>query len=88
MTRKHPNNQMQEKPIDFGLKYGHQKHNEKTKWTNTMTKELDGFEEGRKAEIHIDLLKTTLKKYHTGKRQIMMEYMVSDSRNSPPFTID
>ena len=28
------------------------------------------------------------KKYQTGKRQAMMEYMVSGSRNSPPFTTD
>ena len=53
-----------------------------------MTKELEGFEGGPKAEIHIDLLKTTLKKYETGKHQAMMEYMVSATRNSPPFTTD
>ena len=53
-----------------------------------MTRELKGLEEGPKAEIHIDLLKTTLKKYLTGKRQAMMEYIVSGLRNSPPFTID
>ena len=28
------------------------------------------------------------KKYQTGKRQAVMEYMVSGSRNSPPFTTD
>ena len=49
-----------------------------------MTREL----EGPKAEIHVDLLKTTLKKYQTGKRLAMMEYMVSGSRNPPPFTTD
>ena len=27
-----------------------------------MTRELEGFEEGPRAEIHIDLLKTNLKK--------------------------
>ena len=53
-----------------------------------MTEELEGLKEGLKAEIHIDSLKTTLKKYQTGKHQAMMEYMVSDSRNSPPFTTD
>ena len=53
-----------------------------------MTRELEGLEEGPKAEILIDLLKTTLKKYQTGKRQAMIEYMVSGSRNSPPFTTD
>ena len=53
-----------------------------------MTKELEGLEEGPKTEIYIDLLKTTLKKYQTGKRQVMMKYMVSGSRNSPPSTTD
>ena len=28
------------------------------------------------------------KKYQTGKRQAMMEYMVSGSRNTPPITTD
>ena len=55
------------------------KHNEKV-----ISREL-GLEEGPKAEIHIDLLKTTPKKYQTGKRQAMMEYMASGSRNSLPF---
>ena len=36
-----------------------------------MTKEFEELEEGPKAKIHIDLLKTTLKK--TGKRQAIME---------------
>ena len=52
-----------------------------------MTRELE-LEEGPKAEKHIDLPQTTLKTYQTGKRQAMMEYMVSGSRNSPPFTTD
>ena len=51
-------------------------------------KELEGLEEGPKAEIYIDLLKTSLKKYQTGKCLATMEYMVSGSRNSPPFTTD
>ena len=51
-----------------------------------MTRELEGLEEGWKAEIHIDLLKMALKKYQIGKLQDMIEYMVSGSRNSPPFT--
>ena len=38
------------------------KHYEKTEWINNMTIELERPEEGPKAEIHIDLLKTTLKK--------------------------
>ena len=53
-----------------------------------MTRELEGPEEGPKAEIHTDLLKTTLKKYQTGKRQAIVDYMVSGLRNSPPFTTD
>ena len=53
-----------------------------------MTRELKGLEEGPKAEIHIDLLKMTLKKYQTGKRRAMMEFLVSGSRHSPPFTTD
>ena len=38
-----------------------------------MTTELEVLEEGPKAEIHIELFKTALKKYQTGKRQAMME---------------
>ena len=53
-----------------------------------MTRELEGLEEGPIVEIHICLLKTTLKKYQTGKLQAMMEYMVSSSGNSPLFTTD
>ena len=62
MTLKYTNNRKQEKPDDFVLKYGNQKHNRKAEWMNNMTKELEGLEEGPKAEIHINLLKTTLKK--------------------------
>ena len=67
MTRKHTNNRMQKQPKDFGLKYGNQKkkkqpkHNEKAEWINNIARELEGLEEGPKAEIHLDLLKTTLK---------------------------
>ena len=52
-----------------------------------MAKEL-GLEEGPKAEIHMDLRRMTLKKYQIGKRQAMMEYMDSDSRNSPSLKTD
>ena len=38
------------------------KHNEKSEWINTMTRELEGFEEDTQAEIHIELLEKTLKK--------------------------
>ena len=62
--------------------------NEKAKWINNMTKELEGFAEGPEAEKHIDLLKTTRKKYQIDKHRVMMEYMYSGSRNSPPFTTD
>ena len=64
------------------------KHNGKAERINNMSKELKGLEEGSKAEIHIDLLKITLKEYQTGKCQLIVEYMVSDSRNSPPFRTD
>ena len=37
------------------------KHNEKAQWINNMTKELEGLDEGPRAEIHIDLIKKTLK---------------------------
>ena len=37
------------------------KHNERDEWINDMTRELEGLEEGPKPEMHIDLLKTTLK---------------------------
>ena len=63
------------------------KHNEKTEWINNMTRELEGLGEDRKAEIPI-YSKRHLKRYQTGKHQAMMEYMVSGSRNSPPFTTD
>ena len=52
------------------------KHNEKAEWINDMTRELEGLEEGPKVEIHIELLKKTLKKrYQTRKRQDMMKYI-------------
>ena len=60
----------------------------KAEWINNATNELEGLEEGSKAEIHIDLLKTTLQKYQTGKRQTMMEETASGSRNPPSFTTD
>ena len=48
------------------------KNNEKAKWINNIARELET--EDPKAEIHINLLKMTLKKYQTGKRQAMMEF--------------
>ena len=42
----------------FGTKiWQPKKHNEKAEWLNDMTRELEGLEEGPKAEIHIELLK-------------------------------
>ena len=38
------------------------KHNEKAEGMNDMTRELEGLEEGPKAEIHIELLKKTQKR--------------------------
>ena len=42
-------------------------HNEKAEWISNMTRELKGLEEGPKAEIHIELLKKTLKKISNWK---------------------
>ena len=61
MTRKHNNNRMQKKQNNFGKNMATKKHNEQAEWINNMTKELEGLKEIPKAEIHIDLLKTTLK---------------------------
>ena len=69
-------------------KWQPKKHNEKAEWINDVTREQEGLKECPKVEIHTDLFKTTIKNYQTGKNQAMMEYMVSDSRNSPPFTTD
>ena len=46
----------------FWTKIWQKKHNERTEWVNNITRELEGLEEGPKAEIHIDLLKMTLKR--------------------------
>ncbi len=43
------------------------KHNEKVEWINNMTRELEGLKDSPKAEIHTDLLKTTLKKVSNWK---------------------
>ena len=46
----------------FGTKiWQPREHDKKTESISNMTKELEGLEEGRKAEIHIDLLKATPK---------------------------
>ena len=43
------------------------KHNENAEWINNITKELEELEEGPKTEIHIDLLKATLKRISNWK---------------------
>ena len=52
---------MQKKPTWTKI-WQPKQHNEKAKWINHITRELEELEEGPKAEIHTDLLKTTLKK--------------------------
>ena len=42
-------------------------HNEKAEWINHITRELEELEEDRKAEIHTDLLQTTLPKVSNWK---------------------
>ena len=44
-----------------------EKHNEKAEWINDMARELEGLEESHKAEVHIELLKKTLKKISNWK---------------------
>ena len=44
------------------------KHDEKAEWINIMAIELEGLEEGPKAEIYTDLLKTILKKISNWKK--------------------
>ena len=43
------------------------KHNEDAEWINNITRELEGLKEGSKMEIHVDLLKTTLKRISNWK---------------------
>ena len=43
------------------------KHNENAEWINNITRELEGLEEGSEMEIHVDLLKTTLKRISNWK---------------------
>ena len=44
------------------------KHNVMAEWLNNMTRELEGREQGPKAEKHTDLLKTILKKISNWKK--------------------
>ena len=64
------------------------KYNEKAKWINNMTRKREGLEEGPKLEIHIDLLKRTLKNISNWKTPGHDGIHVSGSRTSPPFTTD
>ena len=43
------------------------KHNEKAEWINNITRELEGFEEGPEMKMHVDLLRTTLKRISNWK---------------------
>ena len=54
MTRKCNKNRMQEKPNNFGLKYGNQENIKKVEWISNIAKELEGLEEGLKEEICIN----------------------------------
>ena len=43
------------------------KHNENAEWINNITRELEGLEEGPEMEIHVDLLRTKLKRISNWK---------------------
>ena len=64
------------------------KHNEKAEWINDMARELEGLEEGPKAEIHIELLKKTLKKVSNWKTPGHDGIHGYWFKKSPPFTTD
>ena len=61
MTRKYTNNRMQEKPNNFEQKYSNQENIIKKPNGYAIWQKKLGLEEGPKAEMHIDLLKTTQK---------------------------
>ena len=46
------------------------KNDERAEWINNITRELEGLEEGPKAEIQIDLLKTTQKRIPNWKTPV------------------
>ena len=59
---------MPKKPNDFGRKILQpKKHNDNAEWISNITREIEGLEEGPETEIHIDLLKTTLKRISNWK---------------------
>ena len=51
MTQKHTNNKIQETLNNFGVKHGNQENIKKAECVSNMAKELEGLEEGPKAEI-------------------------------------
>ena len=53
-----------------------------------IKKELEQLEKGVEAEMHLNLVKSTLKKYQIGKRQAMMAYMVSGFKTLRPSSTD
>ena len=62
MVRSHANNRMQGKINNSGVKFGNQENIiKKAEWVSNMGKEIKGLEEGTKAKIPIDSLRTTLK---------------------------
>ena len=52
---------MREKVNTSGVKHGSGEYNKKVEWISNMVKQLQGLEEELKVEIHIDILRMTLK---------------------------
>ena len=98
---KHTNNRMQEKLNNFRVKYGNQEnmtkkqqmykqHDERVRRTRRRTESGNTHRLTAQImeQIHFSQIWMTLTKYQIGKHQATMEYMNSDSRNSPPSTTD
>ena len=64
------------------------KHNENAEWINNITREIKDLKKAPKRKYTSTHPKQHRKEYQTGKCLVMMEYMASGSRNSPPFTAD
>ena len=79
---------MQDKPNDFGLNYGNKKDNEKAQLIDNMKKESERLKEDPKIEIHIGLVKMTLKKISITKVPCHDGIYGFWFKNSPPFTTD
>ena len=89
MTRKQTNNWIQEKPNDFGLKYDNQKTYRKSRMDKQYDKRIRRTRRRPESGNTHRFTQNDIKnEYETGKRLAMMEYMVSGSRNSHPFTTD